>query len=109
MPYYFNTAERAPLERRPGVNLRTAWMENLLLSQVELDPNAEVPAHQHPEEQVTIVVRGEITMTIGGETRLYKVGDSCLIPSDVAHGVVAGAEGATMFDVFTPLRKDLQY
>ena len=48
-------------------------------------------------------------MTIGGETRLYKVGDSCLIPANVEHGGKAGAEGATMIDVFSPIRKDLQY
>lgn len=109
MSYYFNAADRAPLERRPGVNLRTAWMENLLLSQVEIAPDTDVPAHNHPEEQITIIVRGEATMTIGGETRLYKVGDSCLIPSNVEHGVKAGAEGVIMIDVFSPIRKDLQY
>ena len=51
MPYYFNPADRAPMERSPGVNLRTAWLENMLLSQVELAPNVDVPPHNHPKSK----------------------------------------------------------
>lgn len=109
MSHFFDPAKRAPLERNPGVNLRTAWMEHLMLSQVDFAPNADALTHSHPEEQISVVVRGEITMTVGGETRLLKPGDSILIPGDVLHGGKAGAEGATVIDVFSPVRKDLQY
>jgi quercetin dioxygenase-like cupin family protein len=109
MSYYFNPADRTPLERRPGLNLRTAWMQNLLLSYVDIAPDTEAPIHKHPEEQITAILRGEITMTIGGETRLCKAGDICMIPGDVEHGGIAGAEGVNMIDIFSPIRKDLQY
>ena len=36
---------------------------------VELDPHAVGVAHQHPNEQIGLVLRGTMTFTIGDETR----------------------------------------
>jgi quercetin dioxygenase-like cupin family protein len=73
---------------------------------VDLEPNVAVPEHRHVNEQLGFVGRGSVTMTIGGESRELGVGDTYVIPTDVPHAAVAGAEGATVVDVFSPPRED---
>ena len=57
-----------------------------------------LPMHSHGAQWGT-VVEGEIEFTIGGETRIYRAGDSYSIPAGVEHGAVIKA-GARVIDVF---------
>lgn len=58
----------------------------------------ELPPHAHGAQWGT-VVEGRIELTIGGETRIYKAGDSYTIPAGVEHGARIWA-GARVIDVF---------
>ena len=51
----------------------------------DIDPIGEIPPHSHGE-QWGIVVEGEMELTIGGETRRYRAGDSYHIPAGTVHG-----------------------
>lgn len=53
------------------------------------------------------MLEGELTFTVGGETRVMTAGDVAVIPPNVAHGGVAGAEGCRMIDAFSPPRSAL--
>ena len=53
----------------------------------EIQPIGEVPLHSHGE-QWGIVVEGEMELTIGDRTQLYRPGDSYHIPAGVEHGAV---------------------
>ena len=59
-------------------------------------------------ERVTVgfVLRGSITMAIAGESRELGVGGTYTITSQVAHSAKAGAAGASVVDVFAPIRAD---
>ncbi|WP_108262687.1 cupin domain-containing protein [Mangrovicoccus ximenensis] len=57
-----------------------------------------LPVHAHGAQWGT-VVEGEIEFTIGGETRIYRSGDSYSIPAGVEHGAVIKA-GTLVIDVF---------
>lgn len=57
-----------------------------------------LPMHEHGA-QWGIVVEGEITFTIGDDTRVYRPGDSYSIPAGVRHGAVIKA-GTWVIDVF---------
>lgn len=107
--YFFHDRERVRKERRPGIHIRTMWGDKLLLSYIDLEANADIPAHSHPEEQFSIVLRGAVTMTVGGETRELTAGDVYLVPANVEHGGRVGPEPAQIIDVYTPVRKDLQF
>jgi quercetin dioxygenase-like cupin family protein len=61
--------------------------------------------HNHHHSQVTHISEGKFEVTIGGETKLLKKGDSFYIPSNIMHGVVCIEEG-TLIDVFSPMRED---
>lgn len=58
----------------------------------------ELPVHSHGAQWGT-VVEGEIEFTIGGETKIYRAGDSYSIPAGVEHGAIIKA-GARVIDVF---------
>lgn len=58
----------------------------------------ELPMHSHGAQWGT-VVEGEIELTIDGETRIYRAGNSYSIPAGVEHGARIRA-GTRAIDVF---------
>ena len=98
--------EIAPLPIWDGILARVVEGRDITFAIVELDPHAIAATHQHPNEQVGLVLRGSIRFTIGDETRDLREGDTYVIPSGVSHEAVAGSEGAVVIDVFAPIRAD---
>ena len=69
----------------PGVR---GWLSQAADHQIvffEIEPIGEVPPHHHGE-QWGVVVEGEMELTIGGQKRRYRAGDSYHIPAGVEHG-----------------------
>jgi quercetin dioxygenase-like cupin family protein len=89
-----------------GIMARAVQGERLTMAVVELDPNAGAPAHHHENEQLGFVIAGSIVMRIGTEERELGPGDTYNIPAHVSHDAVAGPDGATVVDVFAPVRED---
>jgi quercetin dioxygenase-like cupin family protein len=97
----------APLEVwGDAVKARRIEGERVTLAVVELAPNAHVPEHRHPAEQLGIVIRGWVHFRIDDETRELGPGGTWRILSDHPHEVVAGPDGAVVLDVFSPVRAD---
>ena len=69
----------------PGVRGWLAQAANRLVVFFDIEPIGEVPPHRHGE-QWGIVVEGEMELTIGGHTDVYRKGDSYHIPAGVEHG-----------------------
>jgi quercetin dioxygenase-like cupin family protein len=93
-------------EVTPGCRLRTPYGENMMLSYLEMDEGAEIPLHHHPHEQGGMLIKGNMQLTIGDETRICHAGDMFLIPSNVPHRAVAVDGPAVVMDVFSPVRED---
>lgn len=91
---------------RDGVAARAVTGERMTLAVIDLEPNATVPEHKHDNEQLGFVIKGSITMRVGSEKRELHAGDTYTIPSNVPHEAAAGSDGATVVDVFAPLRAD---
>ena len=53
--------------------------------------------HAHPFDTDAVVVRGEFWLTVGGQTRHLKTGDSFQVPRDTPHEEKYGAQGATFW------------
>jgi quercetin dioxygenase-like cupin family protein len=98
--------EIAPTPIWDGVQARAVHGELLTLGVVELAPNAVVPEHQHDNEQLGLLIQGQLTFTIGDETRELRPGGTWRIASNVPHTCTAGPEGAVALDVFAPGRAD---
>lgn len=106
MSAFAKLPDLGPLPIWDGVVCRSVQGKHITMAVVELQPNSIVPQHQHPNEQVGLVLQGTLTFTIGGERRHLGKGDTYVIPGDVPHDVVTGPDGAVVLDVFTPLRSD---
>jgi quercetin dioxygenase-like cupin family protein len=106
MSIFTRLAEIPPQQIWDGVLARTVEGDRMSFAVVELSPGSVVHEHDHPNEQVGIVLRGSLTFTVGGETRTLAAGDTYNIPSGVRHHVVSGPEGAVVVDVFSPVRAD---
>lgn len=89
-----------------GVQARTFWGEKMLMAVVDIEANSIIPAHNHPHEQVGIVLSGELDFDIDGENRVLHQGDIYVIPSGVNHKVCAGPQPAQVLDVFSPVREE---
>jgi quercetin dioxygenase-like cupin family protein len=89
-----------------GVTARVVAGERSSFVVVELEPGAFVPEHSHDNEQLGICASGSATFRVGEETRELGPGDTWSIPSNVAHEVRVGPDGAVMIETFTPARSD---
>jgi quercetin dioxygenase-like cupin family protein len=106
MKKFHMVGELTPAQIWDGVVARPLNGERVTVGFVDLDPNVLVPEHRHENEQVGFVQRGSVMMTIAGEARELPVGGTYRIPSNVPHSAKAGAGGASVVDVFAPVRAD---
>jgi quercetin dioxygenase-like cupin family protein len=54
---------------------------------LEIDPIGEVTEHTH-SAQFGMVLEGELSLTMGGETKRYGKGDTYFIPAQMPHSAV---------------------
>lgn len=109
MSRYFVHPDDCPqMELSPGVRIHTMAGTGMMLSVVELRPNAIVEEHDHRHEQIGILLEGELEFTVANDTEMLRPGDMWRIPGSVPHRVVAGADGARALDIFHPVREDYQ-
>lgn len=90
----------------PGVYLRILPGDQMMFSVVRFEPNATVPTHQHPHEQMGFVIEGELELWIADERRRLRRGDMYTIPSNVPHGAATAESTCVVVDVFHPLRAE---
>lgn len=95
-----------PYQIWAGAVARAVHGERLTMAVIDLDPNLDVPEHHHDNEQLGFVLLGKVTMVIAGESKELSVGETYSIPSDVPHSARTGPEGATVVDIFAPVRSD---
>ena len=69
----------------------------VVVSEVTLPPNIELPKHWHPGEEFAYIIKGSLTLWIEneGETKFIK-GDACVVPLKKVHSVRTSDEGATI-------------
>jgi len=102
----WNPDEMKSRELAPGVTAKIASGEKLMFSLVTLEPNAVVPEHSHPHEQMGIMMSGDMELTVAGESRRLSGNDIYLVPGGVLHKVVTGPRGALALDAFSPPREE---
>jgi quercetin dioxygenase-like cupin family protein len=88
------------------IRTRTCAGEHMQFSLVDIPARGVVGEHSHANEQMGLVLDGELNFTIGGETKLLRPGDVFRIPGDVPHSVVAGEKPVKVLDVFYPIRDE---
>lgn len=89
-----------------GIQTRIFFGEQVMVSVVEFAPDSKGTLHHHPEEQWGVLLKGSLQRVQGDEIIEMKEGDFWLTPSNVTHTIYAGKEGATVLDIFSPVRKE---
>jgi len=103
---YFRIADLQPVDMLPGITRKAVWLSGVMLTFFTFEPGAVVPEHAHENEQITIVTRGAMELTLNGETRLLRAGDGVCIPPNATHKAVILDEETEAYDAWNPVRED---
>ena len=89
----------------PGCHVRFVHSEKMSFAYWNFDPDATIPPHSHPHEQVGTVIEGELEVTVSGETKRLTPGSILIVPSNATHSVRALTR-CYVIDAFHPVRED---
>jgi quercetin dioxygenase-like cupin family protein len=92
-----------------AVRARRIEGEQVTFAVVELAPNATIPEHRHPQEQLGMVITGTMRFRIDNEVRELGPGGTWRILSNRPHEATAGPDGAVVIDAFSPIRSDWNF
>jgi quercetin dioxygenase-like cupin family protein len=90
----------------PGVSRRRLDSPRATVTFYEFDPGASFPLHKHSQEQITLIERGEVDLTVAENTRRMRADDWSWVPPNVNHGLIAGPQGARLLAIVVPRRPD---
>jgi len=96
----------SPFSLVAGVEGRPLFGETAMLNLIEFSPGATVSTHSHPHEQLGIVVRGMQALVVDGVARELGPMEGYVLPRNVEHSAYCGPDGATVIDIFCPVRED---
>ena len=106
----FKFSDLTPTPIRAGAERRITHTDHLMLVIFDFNDGPKTqpdPPHQHPHEQVSYVVEGEILFFLGDEAPVHLVpGDGYTVPSNKPHSIQLLTPQARLVDAFTPLRED---
>ena len=94
------TEQMNPLFTRQFVHGKEA-----MLAKIALQKGCVVPTHQHPNEQISLIVSGSLEFLIGGVSKTVKAGEILVIPANLPHSAIAH-EDMEGLDIFAPPRQD---
>ena len=98
--------QQAPFDLAEGVAGRPLFGAGAMLNLIEFEPGSTVPEHSHVHEQLGIVLRGMQALVVDGVAHELGPYQAYVLPSGVVHSAYCGPEGATVLDVFQPVRED---
>ena len=101
--------DRHPRAKIPidGVESRLIQAGNQQFIFMEFDKYVEVPTHSH-NAQWGVVLDGRMELTVGGEIKILKKGDSYYIGKDIPHSakIYKGYKDLTLFDQADRYKED---
>jgi quercetin dioxygenase-like cupin family protein len=104
---YVNVDTLEPVEFLPGLGFRPVLGQRAMTNFVNFQPGTTAPRHVHEEEQIVIVLDGELTFDLDGDVRTMRRGDVAVVPSWVPHGAWTTDSHCLEIDVFCPPRQSL--
>lgn len=104
---YVDVASIEVAEFLPGLRFQPVLGERTMINFVSFDPHTEAPMHVHEEEQIVLIIEGDLEFEIDGDIRTMRVGDVAVIPSWVPHAARTHSTSCREIDVFNPPRRSL--
>jgi len=103
---HFIVKELEAKKLKESVEIRVIPAERMTMVFFHLGPEAEIPEHSHPHEQMGTVLKGSMELVIGEEKKIVNEGGAYHIPSNVPHSGRCLGSNAEVLDVFSPPRED---
>jgi quercetin dioxygenase-like cupin family protein len=91
-------------EVRPGIFGATIHTEQLTATWYRYEPGSRWEEHQHPQDQITTVVAGEIDFVVAGELVTLRAGQTAALPGETPHAAKVADQGAETINVWTSRR-----
>lgn len=111
----------AKIQLAEGVNANLFWGTGILVAKLELTPNATIPEEVLPADRFLFVLEGSVDQLIGGSV-VTMIGkereapdgahsatprtDFVYMEKGTASSITAGASGAKLLELYSPLRLD---
>ena len=96
-----------PIEQvSEGIERQMVVGDNLMICRFRFAPFLVTPEHEHPHEQMSIVVSGRVRFFIEGTERIASAGDVLHFPPNCWHGATMMDEEVVLIDIFSPVRED---
>jgi quercetin dioxygenase-like cupin family protein len=89
-----------------GIDRRVLTTAEATVQMYRFAPGATFPIHDHAQEQITLVIEGDIAFSAGGERHELSAGAWSVVPGGVPHGVTAGPVGARFIAIIVPPRTE---
>lgn len=90
------------VEVRPGIFGATIQMPQLSVTLYRYSPGSSWEEHQHPHDQITMVLEGAIEFRVGGHPLRLSQGQLAAIAGGTVHGAtVRDSSPAVSLNVFT--------
>ncbi len=86
-----------------GAKMWGVSLEKTLLTYFEIEPNSEFVIHRHENEQITLVLEGELFFKIDGREIRVKQGEVIALPSNVGHGAFTREKAVKAVDARSPV------
>lgn len=105
---YFHNLKEELKPLSPGIDWAVMQGTQVTVVYYEMYGGAPMPIepHKHGNEQLSLIVEGEIELTTGDETKVLHAGQLAYIPPNVMHyGKLVGKD-VKLIDVFCPQRLD---
>jgi quercetin dioxygenase-like cupin family protein len=104
---FVNLDEIPQTEFAPGLGFRPVLGQRVMTNFVRFGPGAIAPRHVHEEEQLVIVLEGELVFDLDGDVRTIRPGQVAVVPAWVPHAAWTTDRSCLEVDVFCPPRKSL--
>ena len=77
--------------------------EQIQLVWAKFEPDGTYATHDHPYEQISVMLKGRMRLTVGDQVRDIGPGDMWYAPAGVAHGgEFLGDQAVVFIDVYGP-------
>jgi quercetin dioxygenase-like cupin family protein len=72
-----------------GIEIRSVVANTVRVMRIEMNEGAKGPHHNHPDEELFLVVEGQVRAIGGDDTFMLNPGDVFVVPPFVAHQLEA--------------------
>lgn len=104
--YFYSFKERKVKEPVKGIKVRSIFLDKTMMTYMEFEPNAIIPEHKHPHEQITMILEGKMDMIVGGKKKIVSKGDVVAVPANIPHSAQILDNIAIAIDAWSPVRED---